>query len=88
MAAVIADKYHLKSIHEDIALFDRKLAHLRKFEKFESEGEREQAARKLTQKRETLVQTALRLAAEGVEFKASDLPASMRAVEDGTQKTA
>jgi hypothetical protein len=78
MAAVIADKYHLKSIHEEIGLFDRKLAHLMKFEKFDTTDEREEAARKLTQKRATLVQTALRLVAEGVEFKPADLPRSMR----------
>ena len=78
MAAVIADKYHLKSIHEEIALFDRKLAHLMKFEKFETDEQRDQAARKLNLKRNNLVQTAQRLAAEGVEFKRSDLPASLR----------
>jgi len=78
MAVVIPDKYHLKSIHEEIGLFDRKLAHLLKFEKFETEAERELAARKMRTKRETLVQTALRLVAEGVEFKRGDLPRSMR----------
>lgn len=77
-AVVIADKYHLKSIHEEIGLFDRKLAHLLKYEKFDTTGEREEAARKLTVKRATLVQTALRLVAEGVEFKPRDLPRSMR----------
>jgi hypothetical protein len=78
MATVVADKYHLKSIHDEIDLFDRKLAHLEKFEKFESDADRVSAARKLTLKRETLVQTALRLAAEGVEFKPNDLPRSLR----------
>jgi hypothetical protein len=78
MAAIIADKYHLKSIHDDIGLFDRKLAHLMKFEKFDSEAARDEAARKLRVKRETLVQTALRLVAEGVEFKPGDRPRSMR----------
>lgn len=78
MAAVIADKYHLKSIHEEIGLFDRKLAHLENFEKFDSEAQREEAARKMRLKRETLVKTALRLVAEGVEFKPVDLPRSMR----------
>lgn len=78
MAAVIASKYNLKSIHEEIGLFDRKLAHLMKFEKFDTTAKRDEAARKLTLKRETLVQTAQRLVAEGVEFKRSDLPRSMR----------
>lgn len=78
MAVVIADKYHLKSIHEEIGLFDRKLGHLMKFEKFDTEAARVEAARKLTLKRETLVQTALRLVAQGVEFKPNDVPRSMR----------
>jgi hypothetical protein len=82
MAAVVADKYHLKSIHEEIDLVDRKLAHLLKFEKFDSEVQRETAARKLTAKRVTLIKTATRLAAEGVEFKASELPRSLRSAED------
>jgi hypothetical protein len=78
MAPVIADKYHLKSIHEEIGLFDRKLAHLMKFEKFDTDADRDEAVRKLTLKRETLVKTALRLASEGIEFKRGDLPRSMR----------
>lgn len=82
MAAVIADKYHLKTIHEQIDLFDRKIAHLRNFEKFDTDAERDLAARKLSQKRETLVQAAQRLAAEGIEFKASELPRSLRPKEE------
>jgi hypothetical protein len=78
MAAVIADKYHLKSIHEEIDLFDRKLAHLMNFEKFDSDEARDLAAQKMTAKRETLVKTARRLAAEGVEFKPGELPRSLR----------
>ena len=78
MAATIHDKYHLKSIHEEIGLFDRKLAHLLKFEKFDTEPERDEAARKLKLKRATLVQTAQRAVAEGVEFSPGDLPRSMR----------
>lgn len=82
MPAVPTDKYYLKSVHEEIDLFDRKLAHLLKFEKFNSEEERDLAARKLTVKRNTLVQTALRLAAEGVEFKQNELPRSLRPKEE------
>ena len=78
MAAVIADKYHLKSIHDEIDLFDRKLAHLMNFEKFDSDAERDLAVQKMNSKRETLVKTALRLAAEGIEFKPSELPRSLR----------
>ncbi len=82
MAAVVPDKYHLKSIHEEIDLFDRKLAHLTKFEKFDSDEERDLAAHKLTTKRETLVKTARRLAAEGVEFKPNELPRSLRSKDE------
>lgn len=78
MAIAAADKYYLRSIHEEIALFDRKLAHLAKYEKFESDEERSLATRKMTTKRNTLVTTAKRLVAEGVEFSASELPKSLR----------
>jgi hypothetical protein len=78
MAVAAADKYYLKSIHEEIALFDRKLAHLAKYEKFESDEERTVATRKMTTKRNVLVTTAKRLVAEGVEFNASELPKSLR----------
>jgi hypothetical protein len=78
MANIVENKYYLKTVHEEIALFDRKLAHLLKYEIFESDEARDAAARKLTRKRETLVETAKRLVAEGVEFNASDLPRSIQ----------
>ena len=78
MAVAAADKYSLRSIHEEIALFDRKLAHLAKYEKFDSEEERTLATRKMATKRNTLVTAAKRLVAEGVEFNASELPKSLR----------
>ena len=77
-APAVESKYHLKSIHSEIDLFDRRLAHLNKFEVFETEAARAAAARKLALKREPLVKTAKRLAAEGVEFKDSELPRSFR----------
>jgi len=78
MANIVENKYYLKTVHEEIGLFDRKLAHLLKYEVFETEEAREAATRKLARKRETLVETAKRMAAEGVEFKPSDLPSSIR----------
>jgi hypothetical protein len=78
MANIVENKYYLKTVHEEIGLFDRKLAHLLKYDVFESDEARDAAARKLTRKRETLVETAKRMAAEGVEFKPSDLPTSIR----------
>lgn len=78
MSVVASDKYHLRSIHEEIALFDRKLAHLAKYEKFDSDEQRNVAARKMTVKRNALVTTAQKLVAEGVEFNAAELPKSLR----------
>ncbi len=78
MATVVADKYHLRTIHEEIDLFDRKLAHLTAHEAFPTEAARDAATRKLTLKRDNLVKTAKRLVSEGVEFKPSELPRSLR----------
>jgi hypothetical protein len=77
MANIVENKYYLKTVHEEIGLFDRKLAHLLKYDVFESDAAKDAAIRKLARKRETLVETAKRMAAEGVEFKASDLPRSI-----------
>jgi hypothetical protein len=78
MANIVENKYYLKTVHEEIGLFDRKLAHLLKYDVFDSEEARDAAVRKLARKRETLVETAKRMASEGVEFKPSDLPTSIR----------
>jgi hypothetical protein len=78
MATAPTGKYYLRSIHEEIALFDRKLAHLEKYETFASDEAREQAARKISTKRKALVTIAQRLIAEGVDFSASELPKSLR----------
>jgi len=72
------EKIRLKMLHEEIDLFDRKLAHLMKYDVFPSEVERNAAARKLALKREALVQKAKALTDEGTEFKPNDLPRSFR----------
>jgi hypothetical protein len=74
----VESKYYLKSVHAEIDLFDRRLAHLLKYDTFETDAARAAAARKLTLKREPLAVTARRLVAEGVEFKESELPRSFR----------
>ena len=74
----VESKYYLKTVHAEIDLFDRRLAHLMKYDVFESDAARAAAARKINLKREPLVQTAKRLAAEGIEFKDSELPRSFR----------
>ncbi len=74
----VESKYHLKTIHAEIDLYDRRLAHLLKYDVFETEAARAAAARKLTLKRDPLAATAKRLVAEGVEYKESELPRSFR----------
>jgi hypothetical protein len=70
------DKYFLRSVHQEIDLYDRKLAHLRKFEDFASSADREEAESKLISKRAALEKTARELAAVGVEFSDAELPRS------------
>lgn len=76
----VQDKHYLKAVHQEIDLYDRKLAHLKRFEVFACDEDRDKAARKMGNKRELLVQTARRLAGEGIEFKDSDLPRSFAKV--------
>ncbi|SPE17887.1 conserved hypothetical protein [Candidatus Sulfotelmatomonas gaucii] len=75
------DKYFLRSLHQEIDLFDRKLAYLEKYGQYDSIADRKEAESKLITKRASLAQTAVQLAAEGVEFNPADLPRSFRASE-------
>jgi hypothetical protein len=81
----VQDKYFLKSLHEEIDLYDRKIAHLAKYERFASEVERETAIGKMTTKRATLVRTARKLMEDGIEFQSSDLPRSFRPRSEGAE---
>jgi hypothetical protein len=74
--AKVQDKYYLKSLHEEIDLYDRKLAHLAKYESFSSETDRETAIGKMTAKRATLARAAKKLVEDGIEFRPADLPRS------------
>jgi len=74
----VQDKYYLKTLHEEIDLYDRKLAHIAKYELFTSKAERETAIGKMTAKRATLARTAKRLMEDGIEFQSTDLPRSFR----------
>ncbi len=81
---VMADnKYSLKDLHEQIDLFDRKIAHCHTHEKFDSEEQREAALHKLNVKREALVKTALAMASRGVECDPKYLPRSLKAAAGG-----
>ena len=85
MAQVVENKYYLKTVHEQIGLFDRKLAHMQKYDVFATTEERDAAMRKLTKKRDTLADSARRMAAEGIEFKPSELPRSFTEVPVATE---
>jgi hypothetical protein len=77
--AVPHDKYFLRSLHQEIDLYDRKLAYLENYAQFASMADREGAEGKLVAKRASLAATAKQLVADGVEFNAADLPRSFRA---------
>ena len=74
----VQDKYFLKSVHQDIDLLDRKLAHLQKYDVFDSDAARDTAASKINAAREILARTARRLVHEGIQFNERDLPRSFR----------
>ena len=74
------DKYFLRDLHQEIDLYDRKLAYLDKFVEFATPADREEAEDRLLAKRAPLEKTALELAASGVEYEEKDLPRSFRAM--------
>lgn len=82
MALPIRDKYYLRSLHEEIGLLDRKLAYLWKYEKFDSEKARTSAGSTLSTKRDQLVRTARAMVESGIEYRAADLPRSLRILEE------
>lgn len=82
------DKYYLRSIHEEIDLYDRKLAHLLKYDTFASDKERDAAAEKLNSKRTLLVRDARSLIDSGIEYKPSELPRSLRTAEQLADESA
>ena len=77
-SAAPRDKYFLKSVHQEIDFYDRKLADLRKHGTFDSPKDREQAESNLLTKRASLEKPARELSAAGVEFNQEDLPRSFR----------
>jgi len=73
----VSDMYRLKWLHEEIDLYDRKLAHLEKYSQEGSEAERG----RMEKKRSALEKTARKLAAEHTEFDPKALPRSFRTEE-------
>jgi hypothetical protein len=78
MATLVFSKYSLRTLHEEIGLLDRKLAHLLKYEEFQTDSARQQAAARIEHKRDLLVRSAQAMVEDGVEFHASEVPTSMR----------
>lgn len=85
--AATRDKYFLRTIQEDIALYDRKLAHLMKYESFASDKERKAAAAKIAVKRGHLIRHAQQLAEEGIEYKPSAIARALRSPEELAAET-
>ena len=81
MAIPAQDKYFLRSLHQEIDLFDRKLAHMLRYDSFANETDRKTSAGKLAAKRELLAKAARKLVENGIEFKDSELPRSFRTDE-------
>jgi hypothetical protein len=83
------DRYFLRDLHQEIDLYDRKLAYLEKFVEFASPADRQQAEKELLAKRAPLEKVALELAASGVEYDEKDLPRSFLTMDlerDGARK--
>ena len=76
------DKYFLRSLHQEIDLYDRKLAYLASQVVFASPADREEAENRVLAKRAPLAATARKLAAEGIAFNSAELPRSFRVAED------
>jgi hypothetical protein len=74
------DKYFLRDLHQEIDLYDRKLAYLNQYVDFASPRDREEAEKGLLAKRAPLEKAAMELAASGVEYEQKDLPRSFRAM--------
>lgn len=72
------DRYFLRDVHQEIDLYDRKLAYLENFAEFASPEDRVEAQKELRTKRASLERTALELVASGVEYEEKDLPRSFR----------
>lgn len=86
MSTQPVSKYVLKPLEEEIGLFDRKLAHLLKYEVFSSEEDRQAAAHKLSAKRERLVRTMRELTEPSLDSAqqlqpAKKTPAKRKAVK-------
>ena len=78
MPALVPSRFNLKTLHEEIGLYDRKIAHALKYDTYASDEARDTAIAKLSSKRAVLVCNATQWAGDGIEFLPSELPHSMR----------
>ncbi|HEY3927887.1 MAG TPA: hypothetical protein VGL89_05910 [Candidatus Koribacter sp.] len=83
MQTYFPNKFYVADLHQEIDLYDRKIAHCLEFEKFNYESERTASLGKLRRKRQQLVKLALRFASEGVEYDPKFLPRSMGVGKNG-----
>lgn len=72
------DKYFLRSLHQEIDFYDRKIADIEKYDHSPTPEDRKDAKEKLIVKRAALAKTAKELAASGVQFNEAELPRSFR----------
>lgn len=63
-SSTTSNKYQIKFLEEEIGLFDRKLAHLLKFETFATDQDRKAAAARLSVKRDRLIRAVNELNGE------------------------
>ena len=81
-------KYHLKDLHKEIDLFDRKIEHCQHHAKFDCEEERASALQKLNTARQKVVKAAAAMISLGIDFDPEQLPRSMKAESQGPAHTA
>ncbi len=81
MAVTPSSRFNLKTLHEEIDLIDRKLAHADKYGAYATEKERDAAVGKLNTKRQQLIRAAQLMIDEGIEFKPAERPRSLRPSE-------
>jgi hypothetical protein len=72
-------KYHLKDLHKEIDLFDRKIEHCEHHAKFDSEEDRASALQKLVTARQKVVKAAAAMVSQGIDFDPAQLPRSLKA---------
>jgi hypothetical protein len=79
-------KYHLKDLHKEIDLFDRKIEHCQHHAKFDCEEDRASALQKLMTGRLKVVKAAAAMVSQGIDFDPDQLPRSLKAeLQAGTQ---